>query len=171
MNLKIGLLALASIIGTAPALYSAGPCMNDVWQSTENSGTELSCNANEVSTTVLGIDGPTACKKGEIIVVNITTSIYFRASRYDFAIYTLTDNTGASDPIFGSECAVDVLGQEDANFAPQHIKNQDSDACFDVVANSGWTLEKFKFQDNLRVPCEGEPGKLTCTRLIQLNQL
>ena len=29
----------------------------------------------------------------------------------------------------------------------------------DVVAN-GWTLDKFQFQDNLHVPCEGEPGKL-----------
>jgi len=64
-----------------------------------------------------------------------------------------------------------VLGQEDADFAPNNIKNQDGDACFDVVANSGWTLEKFKFQDNLQVPCEGEPGQLTCIRLIQLNQI
>ena len=98
--------------------------MNDVWQITENSGTALSCNANEVSTTVLGVDGPTTCMKGDIIDVNITTSIYFRASRYDFAIYTLTDNSGASDPIFGSECAIDVLGQQDADFAPDNIKNQ-----------------------------------------------
>ena len=135
--------------------------MNDVWQGTDNSGTELSCNANEVSTTVLGIDGPTSCKKGDIIVVNITTSIYFRASRYDFAIYTLTDNSGElDDPIFGNECAVDVLTQEDADFAPDNIQNQDRDACYDVVAKSGWTLEQFKFQDNLHVPCEGDPGKL-----------
>ncbi len=162
MNFKIGLhtisLALASSI--ASAIYPSRPCMNDVWQSTENSGTELNCNANEVSTTVLGVDGPTSCMKGDIIVVNITTSIYFRASRYDFAIYTLTDNSGASDPIFGSECAIDVLGQTDADFAPENIQNQDRDACFDVVANSGWSLEQFQFQDNLHVPCEGEPGRL-----------
>ena len=134
--------------------------MNDVWQSTENSGTELSCTANEVTTTVLGIDGPSYCKKGDIIVVNITTSIYFRASRYDFAIYTLTDNSGASDPIFGSECAIDVLGPEDNEFAPDNIQNVDGDGCFDVISRNGWTLEKFRFQDNLHVPCEGEPGKL-----------
>lgn len=162
MNFKIGLhticLALASSI--VSAIYPSGPCMNDVWQNTGNSGTALNCNANEVSTTVLGVDGPTSCMKGDIIVVNVTTSIYFRASRYDFAIYTLTDNSGASDPIFGSECAIDVLGQTDADFAPENIQNQDRDACFDVVANSGWTLEQFQFQDNLHVPCEGEPGRL-----------
>eukprot|EP00986_Skeletonema_menzelii_P004265 scaffold1448_cov80-Skeletonema_menzelii.AAC.1 len=167
MNLKIGLLALASIIGTASAIYSAGPCMNDVWQSTGNSGADLSCTANEVSTTVLGIDGPSYCKKGDIIVVNVTTSIYFRASRMDFAIYTLTDNSGASDPIFGSECAIDVLGQEDSEFAPDNIQNSDNDACFDVIARNGWTLEKFKFQDNLHVPCEGEPGTTTQTVHLQ----
>lgn len=160
MTLKFGLLALASIIDNASALIAQGPCMNDVWQGAENSGTELSCNANEVTTTVLSIDGPTYCEKGEIIVVNVTTSIYFRASRFDFAIYTLTDNSGASDPIFGSECAIDVLGQKDADFAPDNIINQDSDTCFDVVATSGWTLENFKFQDNLKVPCEGEIGKM-----------
>ena len=132
--------------------------MNDVWQNTANSGTELSCTANEVTTTVLGIDGPSYCKRGDIIVVNVTTSIYFRASRYDFAIYTLTDNSGASDPIFGSECAIDVLGQEDNDFAPVNIQDIDGDGCFDVVARNGWTLEQFKFQDNLHVPCEGEPG-------------
>jgi hypothetical protein len=163
MNFKIGLLALAGMIGidsiSAAASYSSGHCMNTVWSNTENSGTELSCNANEVATTLLGIDGPTACKKGDIIVVNITTSIYFRASRYDFAIYTLTDNNGASDPIFGSECAVDILGSADAAFAPDHIQELDNDSCFDVVANSGWTLEQYSFQDNLHVPCEGEPGE------------
>ena len=133
--------------------------MNDVWQNMANSGTELSCTANEVTTTVLGIDGPSYCKKGDIIVVNITTSIYFRASRYDFAIYTLTDNSGASDPIFGSECAVDVLGQEDNDFAPNNIQNVDGDGCYDVISRNGWILERYKFQDNLHVPCEGEPGK------------
>ncbi|KAL7497451.1 hypothetical protein ACHAWT_007422 [Skeletonema menzelii] len=167
MNFKIGLLALASIIGTASAIYSAGPCMNDVWQSTGNSGADLSCTATEVSTTVLGIDGPSYCKKGDIIVVNVTTSIYFRASRMDFAIYTLTDNSGASDPIFGSECAIDVLGQDDSEFAPDNIQNSDNDACFDVIARNGWTLEKFKFQDNLHVPCEGEPGTTTQTVHLQ----
>lgn len=167
MNFKFGLLALAGMIGidstNAAASYAAGPCMNTVWSNTENSGTELSCNANEVATTLLGIDGPTACKKGDSIVVNITTSIYFRASRYDFAIYTLTDNNGASDPIFGSECTVDILGTEDAAFAPEHIQELDNDSCFDVVANSGWTLEQYRFQDNLHVPCEGEPGEFSFT--------
>lgn len=162
MNFHISLLALASIIGTAESMqatYASGPCMNEVWINAGNTGSELSCNANEVRTTLLDMDGPTSCFKGEIIVVNITTSIYFRASRYDFGIYTLTNNKGVSDPIFGSECAVDTLGPADAAFAPTHIKNEDGDSCFDVVAKSGWTLEHFKFQDNLHVPCEGRAGK------------
>jgi hypothetical protein len=80
--------------------------MDAVYQQYGNTGTDLGCTANDVSTTVIDVQGPTSCKKGDSITVNVTTSVYFSATRYDFAIYTLTDtkretNDQNNNPLFG----------------------------------------------------------------------
>lgn len=62
--------------------------MNEAWQYGEDTTTALGCSANEVEASVVDVEGPTSCKEGEYIFVNVTTSIYFKATRYDFAVYT-----------------------------------------------------------------------------------
>lgn len=89
--------------------YPFGACMNKAY---DDSTDTLGCTANEVSATVVGVDGPSTCKLGEFIFVNITTSIEFKATRYDFAIYSAVETGG--DPISGNSdgmgCSLDVLG-------------------------------------------------------------
>lgn len=133
--------------------YATGPCMNTAWQAS-GASTILSCNANEVTASVVDVEGPTSCKEGEFIYVNITTSIYFRNSRYDFAVYTATVPGG--DPLFGDECALDVLGVEDEGpmTGGEIRKSGDGDNCYDVFGN-GASLDNFAYQNNLKIPCEG----------------
>ena len=144
--------------------YSSGPCMNEAWLS-GGGGNELGCTANEVTTSVVSVDGPTSCKEGEFIYVNVTTSILFRATRYDFAVYTSTEPEG--DPIFGDECALDTLGVDDATsgiMTGGTIEVGDGDSCYDVFVNGqGATLNNFRFQENLRIPCLGNDETGTCS--------
>ena len=149
--------------------YLSGPCMNEAWQGDDRTSTNLGCTANEVTSEIVSVDGPTSCKEGEFIFVNVTTSIHFRATRYDFAIYTSTVPGG--DPIFGDECALDVLGVDNAGvITGGEIKVGDGDECYDVFGN-GATLENFRFQENLRIPCEGNDvnGKLLCGYFLNTN--
>lgn len=58
----------------------------------------------------------------------------------------------------GDECALDVLGVEDTGLiSGGSIELGDGDGCYDVIGN-GATLENFKFQENLRIPCVGNEG-------------
>lgn len=119
----------------------------------------MSCTANDVETQVVDVVGPVSCMRGEIITVNVTSSIHFRSTRYDFAIYTYAGTLDADgSPVYGENCAVDVLGEDEALLAPRNIKDADGDSCYDVLAQSGYTLENFKFQDNLMIPCDDQLG-------------
>ena len=129
--------------------------MNDAWKKDNSTKSDLGCSANEVTASVVNVEGPTSCKEGEFIYVNVTTSIFFRATRYDFAVYTSLEVGG--DPIFGENCARDVLGAENAGAIENGIiADEDGDTCYDVTLNGvGATLDDFAFQDNLMIPCIG----------------
>lgn len=163
--LATGINNIASAVGPE---YLSGRCMNAAWQAGNgNSTQELGCSANEVTATVVGVDGPVSCREGDIISVNVTTSIKFRATRYDFAIYTST--VAGGDPIFGEECALDVLGPEDAagNITGGTIEVGDGDSCYDVFGN-GAVLQNFRFQDNLKIPCVGDNS--TTSEFLRANK-
>ena len=153
-------LSIHNIASATNHQYLSGPCMNAVWQAGTGTTNDLGCTANEVTASVVGVQGPTQCNEGQVIEVNVTTSIYFRATRYDFAIYTTAEVGG--DPVMGEQCALDVLGALDANATIDGgviTQHGDEDECYDVLGN-GVTFEK-RFQDNLRIPCLGnnETGK------------
>ena len=132
--------------------------MNEAWLTGNASNTnELGCTANEITTTVKSVDGPSSCKEGDFIYVNVTTSMLFRATRYDFAVYTAVEVGG--DPLYGESCAVDVLGVDDVTSGPgnEGVADQDGDSCYDVtVSGQGFTLNDFAFQENLKIPCLGD---------------
>eukprot|EP00986_Skeletonema_menzelii_P009798 scaffold4562_cov132-Skeletonema_menzelii.AAC.4 len=134
---------------------AGGPCMNEVFQSHGNNN-NLQCTAKEVNTIATHVEGPLECIQGSTINVNLTISIDFHATRYDFHIYTYT-GTQNGDPIFGESCALDHLTEENhlLNQDPENgVFEMDGDSCYDVVAQSGWSLNDYSFQDNLEVPCE-----------------
>lgn len=129
------ILTLSPFVSAVAPEYLTGPCMNAAWQAS-GASTTLSCNANEVTASVVDVEGPASCKEGDFIYVNVTTSVYFRNSRYDFAIYTATVPGG--DPLFGDECALDVLGVEDEGPLRGNgevRKRGDGDNCYDVFGN------------------------------------
>eukprot|EP00986_Skeletonema_menzelii_P003120 scaffold913_cov130-Skeletonema_menzelii.AAC.1 len=134
---------------------AGGPCMNEVFQSHGNNN-NLRCTAKEVNTIATHVEGPLECIQGSTISVNLTISIDFHATRYDFHIYTYT-GTQNGDPVFGESCALDHLTEENhlLNEDPENgVFDLDGDSCYDVVAQSGWSLNDYSFQDNLKVPCE-----------------
>lgn len=129
--------------------------MNEVWKAYGNGG-NLQCTAKEVHTEATYVEGPVTCERGTMIKVNVTASIHFHATRYDFAIYTYT-GTLNMDPVFGESCAVDILDEEHAIVFDEDgngVYDLDGDSCWDVVAQAGWTMANFSFQENLEVPCE-----------------
>ena len=142
--------------------------MNAVYKNFKPQGTDLTCTAKEVyanSATVL--QGPTACERGEPIIVNVTASIHFNAGRFDPAIYTATSSCTGGDEnnncgVAGSTCAADVLGPKDANFSQgvvvmaDPVKGKDDpllDSCYDVPGND-YDLTIYEFQKNLMLPCD-----------------
>jgi hypothetical protein len=133
---------------------AGGPCMNEVFQSYGNNN-DLQCTAKEVTTVATEVEGPTECLQGSTISVNLTVSIDFHATRYDLHIYTYTGVENA-DPVFGESCALDHLTEDDQLLdqgTDNGVFQMDGDSCYDVVAQSGWTLYNYSFQDNLEVPC------------------
>lgn len=142
--------------------------MNAVYKNFKPQGGDLTCTAKEVyanSATVL--QGPTACERGEPIIVNVTASIHFLAGRYDPAIYTATSSCTGGDEnnncgVVGSTCAADVLGPKDANFSQGVVVQADPakgkddpilDSCYDVPGND-YDLTIYEFQKNMRLPCD-----------------
>jgi hypothetical protein len=123
--------------------------MDDAWENSMES--TLVCSARDIQTTIVEVNGPTSCAPGETIVVGLTIRVVFPTSRYDFSTYTLSEDT-----TFGTTCAVDILGQREAELATGRVVDQDSDTCYDIQADdNAYTLEEFQLQENLRVPCQG----------------
>lgn len=124
----------------------------------------LNCNAKEVyalNNKARVRQGPTECIRGEYIYVNVSASLHFNAGRDDVGIWTATSGCTGGDGsnscgVVGSTCAVDVLGADD--FVTNKIGPFDSrggvDSCYDVIGNSGYDLEIFNFQPNLRILCD-----------------
>eukprot|EP00956_Cyclotella_meneghiniana_P020956 scaffold37623_cov59-Cyclotella_meneghiniana.AAC.2 len=123
----------------------------------------LGCTAKEVyanSATVM--QGPTSCERGGYIYVNISASIHFNTDLYDVGMYTATSactpSASASCGLEAATCAVDVLGPDDSANAPNNVLQNDvkqgDDICYDVLAGSGYDLELFEFQKNLKIPCD-----------------
>ena len=117
----------------------------------------IGCTANDVSSSVTAIttaaEGPPDCVRGEYITVNITTSISFSSGQYyDFGVYTSLDY---GDALSGNTCAHGVFGPAVAATYPRNIQDLDGDNCHDVVTGTGWTLPKYSFPPNLRIPCQG----------------
>eukprot|EP00970_Alexandrium_tamarense_P018549 scaffold13350_cov270-Alexandrium_tamarense.AAC.2 len=138
---------------TPPLPTHESPCMDTVWKSLGHTQ-DLVCTAKDVYTEATYVEGPATCERGSIITVNVTASIHFHATRYDFAMYTYT-GTMNSDPVFGETCAIDILNEDDVGSdGGNGVYDLDGDICFDVVAHSGWTMTNFSFQENLEVPCE-----------------
>jgi hypothetical protein len=145
---KIILLLNLPELSSSLSLYSSGLCVNDAWEST-GAGTNLNCSANDIQTSLVKVDGPNSCKLGETISVNVTIGIRFPSSRYDFSVYTLSEEN-----IFGKSCALDVLGEREALNSFSFVSDQDGDACYDVETEGEFYLEKFHLQDNLKIPCK-----------------
>ena len=64
---------------------AGGPCMNEVFQAYSNNN-DLQCTAEEVTTIATQVEKPQECIQGSTINVNLTISIDFHATRYDFHI-------------------------------------------------------------------------------------
>ena len=144
-----------------PPEWEEGPCMQEVYSGFKNNN--LVCNAKEVyANNITVINGPTSCEQGDYIYVNVSASIHLNTDRYDVGIYTATSVCTTSDSsscgLYAATCAVDVLGPEDNLNAPDNVKQNDAkggtDSCYDVVAQSGYDLDLFEFQKNLRIPCD-----------------
>ena len=79
-------------------------------------------------------------------------------------LQTCSPTVPGGDPVFGDECALDVLGIEDAgNWTGGEINAGDGDACYDVFGN-GVELDNFRFQKNLHIPCgkQFQPCIVSC---------
>lgn len=149
--------------------------MNQVYQAPEYGASgdkTLGCSASEVSAFATGVDGPSTCSFGTTIKVNVTASLIFNSGRFDIGLYTYTGspelytNDGKS-ALFGDRCAFQLLDgcKAKGNSTENGVYDLDGDACCDVEAQSGWTLEGFRFEDNLEVPCVSEYG----SSLLALN--
>lgn len=145
---KIILLLNRPKLSSSFSLYSSGLCVDEAWTST-GADANLNCSANDIQTSLVKVDGPNSCKLGETIRVNVTIGIRFPSRRYDFSVYTLSE-----DNIFGSSCALDALGEREALNSTSFVSDQDGDACYDVETEGEFYLEKFQLQDNLKIPCK-----------------
>eukprot|EP00804_Cyclotella_cryptica_P003366 CCRYP_012858-RA/>CCRYP_012858-RA protein AED:0.45 eAED:1.00 QI:0/0/0/0.5/1/1/2/0/244 len=135
-------------LSSSLSLYSSGLCVDDAWESS-GAGNNLNCSANDIQTSLVKVDGPDSCNPGDSISVNVTIGIRFPSSRYDFAVFT-----SSQENIFGNSCALDVLGEREAANATRFVSDQDGDACYDVEIEGEFYLENFQLQDNLNIPCK-----------------
>ena len=143
--------------------------MNDIYQAPQygDNNNNPQCTANEVSAIATHVEGPPTCTVGSKVVVNVTASLTFNADRYDVGLYTYTgspEEYADDSAVFGNQCAFQILGSESADqcTAPipdvNGVYDTDGDECCDVVAQSGYTYNGFRFQDNLEVPCKSAYG-------------
>ena len=150
--------------------------MNDVYQAPEygDNGNTLGCTASEVSAVATNVTGPQTCSFGSTIKVNVTANLIFNTDRYDIGLYTYTGSPdeyvihGDQSASLGDKCAFQILDEcstRTDNDTDNGVYDLDGDACCDVVAQSGYTYEGFRFQDNLEVPCVSEYG----SSLLALN--
>ena len=145
--------------------------MNYVYQAPEygdNSQT-LKCTANEVSGRATDLEGPETCELNSKVKVNVTASLTFNTERFDVGLYTYTGSRAGYDQLQdeaalkGDQCAFQTLVPSDqcsppGNSSDNGVYDVDGDECCDVVAQSGYTFEGFRFQDNLEVPCVSAYG-------------
>ncbi|KAL7552796.1 hypothetical protein ACHAWF_016052, partial [Thalassiosira exigua] len=151
-----------------PEWGPGGPCMYEVYKAYGGPG-NLQCTAKEVQMDTTEVEGPDTCEQGTTITVNITANVHFNADRFDLAFYTYT-GTENRDPVYGESCAVDILGAEDTHEnqdGDNGVYDMDGDVCYDVLAQSGWHLTNYKFQENLVVPCEFGEDSSTQTVHVQ----
>ena len=136
--------------------------MNQIYQAPEygDNKNNLGCTANEVQAVATDVEGPQFCEIGSTVTVNVTASISFNADRYDVGLYTYTGSPDAytdDSAVTGDKCAFQLLSDQcplaNENTTENGVYNTDGDECCDVVAQSGYTLDGFRFQDNLEVPC------------------
>ena len=141
--------------------------MNQIYQAPEygDNNNNLGCTANEVSAIATHVEGPQTCTAGSKVVVNVTASLSFNADRYDVGLYTYTgspEEYADDSAVFGNKCAFQLLGSPGQCTAPipdvNGVYDTDNDECCDVVAQSGYTYDGFRFQDNLEVPCTSVYG-------------
>ena len=98
---------LTSVTAEGISWPAGGPCMNEVFKAYGNNN-DLQCTAKEVTTIATHVEGPLECVQGSTITVNLTISIDFHATRYDFHMYTYTGTQNA-DSVFEEHCALDHL--------------------------------------------------------------
>jgi hypothetical protein len=149
--------------------------MEEVYQAPEygDKGSGLGCSASEVSAVATGVEGPSTCSFGSTVKVNVTAALTFNTDRYDIGLYTYTGSPDdynihqEQSAVKGSKCAFQILDECEAggNNTDNGVYDIDGDSCCDVVAQSGYTYEGFRFQDNLEVPCVTGYG----TSLLALN--
>jgi hypothetical protein len=124
--------------------------MNAVYKNFKPQGGDLTCTAKEVyANSAEVLQGPTACERGEPIIVNVTASIHFNAGRYDPAIYTATSSCTGGDANNNRDFSQGVVVQADP------VKGNDApiiDTCYDVPGND-YDLTFYEFQKNMQLPC------------------
>ena len=164
-------------------------CMDAVYQDVlygnpEDKKQKLGCTANDVSAVATGVNCTSGCTKNlagqdectlnTSVTVDVSTTITFHASRYDFGIYvyaggnaSIIDEYQEEAGLYGDSCFFTPLTE---NFTDPSSDNVVTDVdmedeCLDVkMSGKNWDFP-FDFK-NLTVPCTSTVGILSNLTLL-----
>lgn len=136
--------------------YAKGFCLQKAFDYVRNDGVPSSgiiCTANDVEPTFLSVEGPSTCIRGEIIKVNVTSTMKFKNERWNFASYT---SGSTLDAVNGEYCAMSVLNKDIAEVHPNEVVHTgNGDSCYDVI--TAVNISEYRFQRNMEIVCDEPP--------------